>query len=283
MRSALLSGLIALWVSALRVAAQSDEGALAERAFPENNEVRNGLVDIIRAPAFEAALAVSSLHGEQATGLEVKFSVVTEGGDLYLLFINQSKGSFTIENAGSWVIKRSAVDGSFLQAKIFLNGDPGSFMRLFPDHDRTRMDLYLYGYPIYKDVIVPIDFYQLLTEPVTRIMDGGRAKRAMGSCAPKARLLEDRMVERASGAAANVALPLPLLHRCDVRSVPFLRFVADRGYPIHQLKLSLYLLAMEEPGNYYLGFLSPPPESGGWSQLRGWRERRGHGRCCGRW
>lgn len=39
----------------------------------------------------------------------------------------------------------------------------------------------------------------------------------------------------------------------DVRSVPYHSYVEDMGFPIADLQQLLYLLALEEPGNFYLG------------------------------
>ena len=38
----------------------------------------------------------------------------------------------------------------------------------------------------------------------------------------------------------------------DVRKVPFLEYTEDRGYPSAELEKLLYLLAVKEPGNFYL-------------------------------
>jgi len=39
----------------------------------------------------------------------------------------------------------------------------------------------------------------------------------------------------------------------DVRSVPFLRYVPDEGYPLKDLQFVLYALAVRQPGYFYLG------------------------------
>lgn len=42
----------------------------------------------------------------------------------------------------------------------------------------------------------------------------------------------------------------------DVRNVPFVTYVEDVGYPVERLKQIMYLLAVEEPGNFYLGSIN---------------------------
>jgi hypothetical protein len=42
----------------------------------------------------------------------------------------------------------------------------------------------------------------------------------------------------------------------DVRSVPFMEYVEDVGYPIDRIELALYLLAREEPDRVFLGSIN---------------------------
>ena len=72
---------------------------------------------------------------------------------------------------GTFIIKRSTGDGSFLHAKVFLQNDPDCFLRLFPSDDRTIMDVVLFGSPVQTQVVLPISFDRLLTAPLSRIMD----------------------------------------------------------------------------------------------------------------
>ncbi len=198
---AALSFLIAFALTAMHAAAQ-------ELTFPENSGVRRQLADAIRAPLFEAVSARTQLVEERGSGIEVQFRVVTQGDDFYLLFINRQDGGFAIENEGSWVIKRSLRDGSFLQAKVFLDGDPNSYVRLFPRGERTRMDLYLYGYPAYRDIVVPIEFDRLLTDPFSQIIDATRESVDWRLVLPRQPLPEDAVVEGMVSVLRS-RLPLP--------------------------------------------------------------------------
>jgi len=186
-------------------AASHDPG---EGAFPENGAVRRELADTIRAPAFEAMAAQTGIRQERDTGLDVQFRVIRQGGDFYLLFINRQGSGFAIENEGSWVIKRSLRDGSFAQAKVFLNGDPDSYVRLFPNGERTRMELYLFGYPAYRDIVVPIGFDRLLTDPFSKIIDATRESVEWGLVLPRGPLPEDGTVE-SMVSVLRARLPLP--------------------------------------------------------------------------
>ncbi len=349
----LLPGILALASVAVNLAAQeAPSGMSGEGLFPENDAVRKQLADTIRAPAFEAVDAQTGIYHEVGTGLSVQFRVLTEGDDFYLLFINQQGSSFAIENEGSWVIKRSLRNGSFAQAKVFLNGDPGSFVRLFPNGERTRMDLYLYGFPAYRNIVVPIEFDRLLTDPFSKVIDATRESVQWGLALPRPPLPEDSVIEGMVN-TLRARLPLPdhedgamdssgkfvsiqsledLHHggfncsgfdkwivdglyyprtgrllsiemlkekhpvrrstvkmaslegldpyfgldwtrnlamaidrlsdpdagpdHSDVRSVPFLRYVPDEGYPLADLRFVLYALAVRHPGYFYLGSLN---------------------------
>jgi hypothetical protein len=44
----------------------------------------------------------------------------------------------------------------------------------------------------------------------------------------------------------------------DVRRVPYLSYVEDVGYPVEALGLAVYLLAVREPGYFYLGSVNQP-------------------------
>jgi hypothetical protein len=71
---------------------------------------------------------------------------------------------------GTWIIKRSSSTGGFLQVKIFLRSDPGTFARIYPFGERSRMDVVAYGGVLYREVILPLSFEDILRSPLSRIM-----------------------------------------------------------------------------------------------------------------
>ena len=71
---------------------------------------------------------------------------------------------------GTWIIKRSQSTGDFTQAKIFLRSDPGTFARIYPFGDRSRMDIVAYSGVLYREVILPLSFEDSLRSPLSRIM-----------------------------------------------------------------------------------------------------------------
>jgi hypothetical protein len=140
------------------------------RLPPENWQARAQLHDTIFASVGDSA-AHSRMTIEQGEGPRVSFQPQRQAGFLYLVFANQEGKAFPIDGAGTFIIKRSLADGSYVQAKVFVQDDPGCYLRLFPDEERTLMDIYLFGEPFQLQVLLPVPFDRLLTAPVSRIVD----------------------------------------------------------------------------------------------------------------
>jgi len=141
----------------------------------ENWEARSLLRDTIFAPVGDAARRRPGLIGQQTGAPKVSFQPQTQEGSLYLVFANERGRAYPLTGAGTYVIKRSLGDGSFQQVKVFLQDDPGCYLRLFPDGDRTLMDVYLFDLPFQRQIELPVAFESLLTSPLSRIMDLSRA------------------------------------------------------------------------------------------------------------
>ena len=80
-----------------------------------------------------------------------------------------------MDGAGTFIIKRSLKDGSFLQAKVFVQDGPGTYLRLFPQGDRTLMDVYLFGEPFQTRIALPVSFDHLLTAPLSSVIEWSAA------------------------------------------------------------------------------------------------------------
>ncbi len=139
--------------------------------LPKTSEARKRIRDVIFLPIGKLSGVRDRIVYQKSYGSMVKFEVWREKDYLYLLFLNRDpfSRSFKILERGNYIIKRSLRDGSFIQAKVFLRKEKGSFIRLFPDGDRTRMNLTLLGYNLYNDVVLPIPFDKLLTEDFSTI------------------------------------------------------------------------------------------------------------------
>ncbi len=143
----------------------------AVRPLPENWEARAALKGVIFSSVRDAAAAPRRiLHQTEEPG-DVRFQADVQDGAVFLVFTNRSNRGFPLASAGTFIIKRSLKDGSFLHAKVFVQNDPGSFLRLYPRGDRTVMDIVLYDVEYQTQVVLPVRFEELLSSPFSRIMD----------------------------------------------------------------------------------------------------------------
>jgi len=145
-----------------------------DSAFPENDETRRLLSEAIMAPAYPAVETPFRINRQLSDGRLVQFEVRKTVRHWYLIFRNQRgsepRESYPIWGRGSWVIKKDLLTGSFVQAKIFLQDDENSFVRLFPTDDgRSRLDVHLYGRQLGDDVIIPVSFENLVLTPFAGI------------------------------------------------------------------------------------------------------------------
>jgi len=137
---------------------------------PENQAVRAQYREVILGTVRENAAAPAALV-VQDPGPRVQFRTEAVNGFLYSLFLNEESSGFPIDGGGSWVIKRDAADGAFLQAKVFYRSDPGCFLRLLPAGGRTLLEVFLFGIAVDRGVQVPVAFRSLLTAPLTRVVE----------------------------------------------------------------------------------------------------------------
>ncbi|MEI6876193.1 MAG: hypothetical protein WCL50_13810, partial [Spirochaetota bacterium] len=103
-----------------------------------------------------------------------KRQVIPSGGFAYLVYSAARGGSWPIYSQGTWIIKRAQGSGAFIQAKIFLKSDPGTFIRLYPDGDRSRMDLVIYGGVFRENLPLPWSFEKSLRLRVSDIIEASR-------------------------------------------------------------------------------------------------------------
>lgn len=164
--------LLSLLLAAAAAGASPGLGLLAPVAPPpENWEARALLRDIIFAPIHDAAARGRVMIPQSTGAATVSFQPDAQSGALFLVFANPEGKDYPLDGAGTFIIKRSLKDGSFVQAKVFVQDGPGSYVRLFPEGDRTVMDIYLFGQPFQTGIALPLPFDRLLTAPFSRIMD----------------------------------------------------------------------------------------------------------------
>jgi len=127
--------------------------------------------ETIFAPANHAINTRGRIFFDPFAKHRVFFQVKKNRDYFYLLFTNEKEYKFPLFSSGSYIIKRSRQDGRFVQVKIFIRNNPDCFIRVFPDEDRSTMNMFLYGTPVYQDITIPLSFSELLTSPFAKIMD----------------------------------------------------------------------------------------------------------------
>lgn len=144
---------------------------LEEASFYENYEVRQELKDTIFAPFLTVLNTPRKIYKQDGSYIPVKFEVRKTAEHFYMLFLNEYNYAFPVWGRGSYIIKRDIRTGHFLQLKIFLQNDEGSYLRLFPVGNRTRMDVYLFGSRIYESILIPVDFKRILVSPISILLN----------------------------------------------------------------------------------------------------------------
>ncbi len=139
-------------------------------SMAENSDIRKRVWDTLLEAPRAAATSYRGAKERNAWG-SWSVSVEKSKGAFYIILSPERNGVFPIYAQGTWILKRSDVDGSFLQAKIFLRSDPGTFARIYPAGTRSRIDIVAYGGVLYREVMVPLSFNELLRSPFSRIRE----------------------------------------------------------------------------------------------------------------
>jgi len=149
---------------------------LRDSSFPENDETRRLFMETIMAPNFSMIETEFEIHRQLSDGRLVWFEIRRVLRNWYVIFRNQRGKSpredYPLWGRGNWIIKKDLVSGSFVQAKIFLQDDEDSFIRIFPSEGgRTLLDVHLYGRQLNDNVLIPLAFETLMTAPFARIVE----------------------------------------------------------------------------------------------------------------
>lgn len=138
--------------------------------FRENDSVRGEYKSVVKGGALQIKAVSTKVKELAGREYRVKVSVREQNDAVYLLFINENDYSFPLYSAGTYIIKTDELTGEIMQIKIFLKTDENCFVRIFPDEGRSRMDLYLYGYPLYKSVLISGKIDDLIAKPFSDIV-----------------------------------------------------------------------------------------------------------------
>ena len=143
----------------------------------ENVEIRREMESVILGSLSAVVNTPFRVFPQQEEYHRVKFQTRESEHAFYILFTNERAFTFPLYSSGSYIIKRSKESGEFLQIKIFLKNDPGSFLRIFPHGSRSSMDIWLYNTRVQKGVIVPMEIEELAVTPLALLIE--RTKEAV--------------------------------------------------------------------------------------------------------
>jgi len=143
---------------------------LTKSGVHENYEIREKYRAVLNSKSFEAVDSPKRVFSQSESDVNVRFEVRKTATAFYVMFINQFQDRFPIWSSGSYVVKKDIKTGEFIQAKIFLYNDENSYIRIYPEQNRSRLDLYLFGNRIYNGIRVPIKFEKLVLLPLSKIL-----------------------------------------------------------------------------------------------------------------
>ncbi len=123
---------------------------------------------VLSVPITEAVTQKERMETNAWGNWKIKYARTKES--LYTIIIPQRGGLWADYAQGSWILKRSMKDGSWIQAKVFLRSDPGTFIRLYPFGKRVQMDVVAYNGVLYREIILPMSFDQIVREPLSKLV-----------------------------------------------------------------------------------------------------------------
>jgi len=159
---------ISLFLAALSVASLSYALGSAGRAedpvrgFPESADIRSAYwMSFFCAPEAELDRRAPAVVTNESGSFRLWGT--RSGGYYYAIAAalanpGPPRGETPLYSQGTWILKRSSPDGVPVQAKVFLRSDPGTFIRIYPDGDRSKLDLVVYGGVLNREVPLPVLF-----------------------------------------------------------------------------------------------------------------------------
>jgi hypothetical protein len=168
-RAAAMTAFLCLAATGLGAAgtptAQSLPGDSGFADFPDSASLRAPLYgSVIAGPRDEVLGRKPAVYTNEYGSWRLS---TEKTADAFYLVLSPKRGAdYPAFAQGSWIIKRSLADGRFLQAKVFLRSDSGCFIRLYPNGERSLMDIVLYGAVLNRGIPLPVDFDTLVVTPM---------------------------------------------------------------------------------------------------------------------
>ena len=149
---------------------------MLERAgFRENDETRRLFGKAINAPSFKTVETDYQLTRQIVDNQPVYFEKRKGLKEWYLIFRNLKKTDTTdltpLWSRGNWIIKKDLPTGKIIQAKVFIQENDSSFVRIRPAQgNRSRLSIQLHGVKIAHEFTLPITFGKIIIGPFAQVL-----------------------------------------------------------------------------------------------------------------
>ena len=139
-------------------------------SLPDTNEARARYLTAAITANWNSAVRFPETYMPTSSG---RIQVSLERGQefFYIRFLRERDGAFPLASTGNTVVQRNYLrNGDLIQAKIFLTDDPSCYIRLYPQGERTRADIILYGAVVKQGVLLTQIFYYQLRDHISHII-----------------------------------------------------------------------------------------------------------------
>jgi len=144
-------------------------------ALPDTNEARSRYLTSVVTANWNSAVRFPDTFMPGAGG-RIRTGVVRQEDFFYVEFLRERGGAFPLAGLGNTVVQRNYLrNGDLIQAKIFLADDPSCYIRLYPQAERTRADIVLYGAVVRQNILLGQIFYYQLRDPLGKILSAAEA------------------------------------------------------------------------------------------------------------
>ena len=148
-----------------------DPAAHTASEIPENIYLRSQLIDRVLGPIEKAREIMETMENEPGYDVPVQFFIEEQKGSVYFCFYHGHTVEFSDAVAGSYIIKRSQRDGSLEQIKIYYKSEEGSFIRIFPDNEKSSIiDVYLRGRKMQTDIKIHLPLEKIARLPFSEVV-----------------------------------------------------------------------------------------------------------------
>ena len=150
-----------------------ERGDAGISGFPESAGLRSRYWESFFAAPIPALLARAPAIVAEGSS-RFRLYAIKQGEHVYAIAAalgpEDGNGEGPLYAQGTWIVKRSARDGKMIQAKVFLRSDPGVFARIYPDGDRSELDIVLYGGVVNREVPIAQGFERVCAASMAQIV-----------------------------------------------------------------------------------------------------------------